>query len=125
EGAGAQASTPAVNVHAPAAPAAVAAAPATATAKAKSEAKVLATPVTRRMAREHGLDLGAIAGSGPQGRVTKADVLSAMQGNGATAHGPQLSARTAKAWAPMAAQVGDQRVPLRGLRKRIAAKMVE
>src|SRR5438128_1699238 len=36
--------------------------------------KVLATPVTRRMAREHGLNLSQVPGSGPQGRVTKADV---------------------------------------------------
>ncbi|MBS2030910.1 MAG: 2-oxo acid dehydrogenase subunit E2 [Deltaproteobacteria bacterium] len=123
EGAGAATAAPAPShATAAAAAAAVVAAPA---AKPKSDAKVLATPVTRRMAREHGLDLGAIAGSGPQGRVTKADVLSALSGNGATAKGPQLSAQTAKSWAPMAAQVGDQRIPLRGLRKRIAAKMVE
>src|SRR6266850_129503 len=38
--------------------------------------KVLATPVTRRMAREMGVDLGALQGSGPQGRVMKADVLA-------------------------------------------------
>ena len=90
---------------------------------AMSDQKVLATPVTRRMAREHGLNLAAIPGSGPQGRVTKADVERAMQnGNGATAHGPQLSSQLR---APLAPQLGDQRVPLRGLRKRIAQKMVE
>src|SRR6266436_4230011 len=38
--------------------------------------KVLATPVTRRMARELGVDLGALRGSGPQGRVMKADLLA-------------------------------------------------
>src|SRR4051812_42992292 len=50
-------------------------------------AKVLATPVTRRMAREHGLDLAEISGSGPQGRVTKADVVAAMEGGGGTRGG--------------------------------------
>src|SRR5512140_848541 len=38
--------------------------------------KVLATPVTRRMAREMGVDLAQLHGSGPQGRVMKADVLA-------------------------------------------------
>src|SRR5256885_539186 len=38
--------------------------------------KVLATPVTRRMAREMGVDLGSLQGSGPQGRRMKADVLA-------------------------------------------------
>jgi len=71
--------------------------------------KVLATPVTRRMAREHGLSLSAIEGSGPQGRVTKADVLAAM---------------ASPAAAPARAAKGDQRMPLKGLRRKIAEKMV-
>jgi pyruvate dehydrogenase E2 component (dihydrolipoamide acetyltransferase) len=40
---------------------------------------VLATPLARRMAENEGLDLSRIAGSGPQGKVTKADVLQAME----------------------------------------------
>ncbi len=48
-------------------------------ARAVDAEKVLATPVTRRMAREHGLDLAAISGSGPQGRVLKADVQAALE----------------------------------------------
>jgi pyruvate dehydrogenase E2 component (dihydrolipoamide acetyltransferase) len=78
--------------------------------------KVLATPVTRRMAREHGLKLEDITGSGPQGRVTKADVQAAISGEGAVATGVQAP--------PVAARPSDQRVPLRGLRKKIAEKMV-
>src|SRR6266849_11213326 len=38
--------------------------------------RLLATPVTRRMAREMGVDLAQLQGSGPQGRVMKADVLA-------------------------------------------------
>jgi pyruvate dehydrogenase E2 component (dihydrolipoamide acetyltransferase) len=94
-------------------------------AAAKSEpapgSKVLATPVTRRMAREHGLSLSEISGSGPQGRVTKADVMAAIAGAGAVATGTQ----TAVSKPPkMSAGQADQRMPLRGLRKRIAEKMV-
>ena len=44
-----------------------------------------ATPVAARMASAHGLDLDAIRGSGPRGRVTKEDVLAAVEGNGGAA----------------------------------------
>jgi pyruvate dehydrogenase E2 component (dihydrolipoamide acetyltransferase) len=88
--------------------------------------KVLATPVTRRMAREHGIDLAHIEGSGPQGRVTKADVAGLIgSGSGAVAVGPPVAARTPITRAPpLAVNGADQRVPLKGLRKRIAEKMV-
>jgi 2-oxoglutarate dehydrogenase E1 component len=42
-----------------------------------------ATPVAARIASAHGLDLGAVEGTGPRGRVTKDDVLAAIEGNGA------------------------------------------
>ena len=44
-----------------------------------------ATPVAARIASAHGLDVEAIPGSGPRGRVTKDDVLAAVEGNGAPA----------------------------------------
>src|SRR4051794_40301544 len=44
-----------------------------------------ATPVAARMAIAHGMDVNAIKGSGPRGRVTKEDVQAALQGNGASA----------------------------------------
>lgn len=91
-------------------------------------AKVLATPVTRRMAREHGLDLANIAGTGPQGRVLKQDVVAAMQGGtGAVATAStQTSAQTKAPSGPPPSQMeGDQRIPLRGIRRKIAEKMVK
>ncbi len=42
-----------------------------------------ATPVAARIADAHGIDLRSISGSGPRGRVTKDDVLAAIEGNGA------------------------------------------
>lgn len=126
------AGAPAASSHAPAASAPAASAGATAiaaqvsasSAAANSAAsKVLATPVTRRMAREHGLDLAGINGSGPQGRVTKADVVAAIEGSGAS--GPAANVVAVKPSAPLASVKGDQRVPLRGLRKKIAEKMVK
>ena len=44
-----------------------------------------ATPVAARIASAHGLDLSEVTGSGPRGRVTKADVLAAIEGDGAQA----------------------------------------
>src|SRR5437870_1564297 len=45
--------------------------------------RVKASPVARRMAREMGVDIGAVAGTGPGGRIVKADVVAAAEG-GAT-----------------------------------------
>jgi multifunctional 2-oxoglutarate metabolism enzyme len=44
-----------------------------------------ATPVAARIASAHGVDLASISGTGPRGRVTKEDVLAAVEGNGAPA----------------------------------------
>ena len=87
---------------------------------ARAAEKVLATPVTRRMAREHGIDLGGIAGSGPQGRVLKVDVVAALES------GPSASSavRERPRLVPLSHEAKDERVPLRGLRKKIAEKMV-
>ena len=54
-----------------------------------------ATPVAARIAAAHGLDLGSLRGSGPRGRVTKADVLAAVEsdgGDGAGAPAPPAQA---------------------------------
>jgi pyruvate/2-oxoglutarate dehydrogenase complex dihydrolipoamide acyltransferase (E2) component len=87
--------------------------------------RVLATPVTRRMAREMGVDLAALQGSGPLGRVMKSDVLAYVEQQKqpavAEAEAPQARAPSPRP-APMLG--GEQRIPLRGLRKRIAESMV-
>jgi pyruvate dehydrogenase E2 component (dihydrolipoamide acetyltransferase) len=80
--------------------------------------KVLATPVTRRMARELGVDLSQLQGSGPQGRVMKADVVAH------TEKPAKPAAPAAKPLSPEAAKQDEVR-PLRGLRKSIAKSMVQ
>jgi pyruvate dehydrogenase E2 component (dihydrolipoamide acetyltransferase) len=77
--------------------------------------RVLATPVTRRIAREMGVDLASLHGSGPQGRVMKADVL---------AHTSMPPPAAAKAPRVEALQHDEVR-PLRGLRKSIARTMTQ
>lgn len=84
-------------------------------------ARVLATPATRRLARQLGVDLGSVAPTGQRGRVTSDDVRrSAEAGPRARAEG-QAPAR----FAPIAIAPGgeEERIPLRGLRKRIADNM--
>jgi pyruvate/2-oxoglutarate dehydrogenase complex dihydrolipoamide acyltransferase (E2) component len=46
------------------------------------EAKVRATPLVRKVAEELGVDLGALAGTGPQGRITEEDVRAATASSG-------------------------------------------
>jgi pyruvate dehydrogenase E2 component (dihydrolipoamide acetyltransferase) len=48
-----------------------------------STGRVLATPVAKKMAEERGIDLRTIAGSGPEGRIVKADVEAAIAAGGA------------------------------------------
>ena len=116
-GAAPAASAPA---HAAAAAPAAARAAAPAARAVESTAKVLATPVTRRMAREHGIDLAAIAGTGPQGRVLKADVQAALD----LGRAEPVQAQPRAKLVPLPSAGADQRIPIRGLRRKIAEKMV-
>jgi 2-oxoglutarate dehydrogenase E1 component len=66
------------------------------------------SPVAARAAAVEGVDLGAVSGSGPAGRITKSDVLSAAAGNGATANGAATATATPTRTTEPSAQ------PLRG-----------
>jgi pyruvate dehydrogenase E2 component (dihydrolipoamide acetyltransferase) len=99
-------------------------APATAPRGDLSE-KVLATPVTRRMARELGLDLAQIAGSGPQGRVLKTDVEAFVSSSAKPAGNGTSTGFRSFSWQALSSTAADRRIPLRGLRKKIAEKMVK
>jgi pyruvate dehydrogenase E2 component (dihydrolipoamide acetyltransferase) len=77
--------------------------------------RVLAAPSTRRAAREMGVDLGQVTGSGPHGRVLREDLEKGARSGGTA---PQGQAR--KSGVPSG---GEERVAFRGLRKKIAEKM--
>ncbi|HLL86377.1 MAG TPA: dihydrolipoamide acetyltransferase family protein [Thermoleophilaceae bacterium] len=62
-------------------------------APADGDGRIKASPVARRVAGEQGVDLSAIEGSGPGGRIVKADVLAAAEGGDGAAEG----ARTGEA----------------------------
>src|SRR5437763_8092904 len=78
-----------------------------------------ASPIARRVAAAEGVDLGALEGSGPGGRVTKADVLAAV-GNGAATATPR-----APAPAPAPPTPGGEATPLRGAGAMLARYMDE
>src|SRR5918992_5027017 len=59
--------------------------------------RVKASPVARRMARELGVELARLEGSGPGGRIVKADVQAAAEGDGAAAEGDGAAAVEAPA----------------------------
>ena len=75
------------------------------------------SPAVRRMVEEHKLDAGAIDGTGKGGRVTKADVVQAMESGTA-----QLGSALANNSAP---GVREERVKMTRLRKTIAARLKE
>jgi pyruvate dehydrogenase E2 component (dihydrolipoamide acetyltransferase) len=96
--------------------------------------KIIATPATRKLARELGVDLGYVRGSGPGGRVTEEDVNAAaaalrvpsQQLERPTlprAGGPPTAEQRAVA-VPLT-HPREERIPIHGIRKRVAEKMVK
>ncbi len=77
-------------------PAAQRAAPAAAPA-AQTGARQLASPLARRLAGTHGIDLARLSGSGPRGRVRKRDVLAAVEARGGTRPAAPAAPVTARA----------------------------
>lgn len=114
--------TPAPRKEAPTAAAPIRSAPAPMAASApvtesSSGDRSLAAPSTRKLAREMGVDLGRVRGSGPEGRIMKTDLSRYLNVGGGKA--PMVS-RSGNA----GSSVGrEERVPFKGLRKKIAEKM--
>jgi pyruvate dehydrogenase E2 component (dihydrolipoamide acetyltransferase) len=69
--------------------------------------RVKASPVARRMARELGLELGQVQGTGPGGRIVKADVEAASKGGGA----PQAAAPAEAPAEPAPAEQEEEKAP--------------
>jgi len=136
------AATPATPTPAAAKPAPAAAAPASAPAKQPaaapapashpvSGARVFASPLARRLAKEAGIDIARINGTGPHGRVVAHDIEQAKAGGGLRA--PAAAATGAMAIAPMAddkiralyKEGTYEVVPHDSMRKTIARRLVE
>ncbi|WP_150287141.1 pyruvate dehydrogenase complex dihydrolipoamide acetyltransferase [Rhabdaerophilum calidifontis] len=109
---------------------------------AASGARAFASPLARRLAKEAGIDLAAVKGSGPHGRVVMADVEAAKSGGGAKiipmpgAAAPQAAPASAAAPKPAPAMSDEQvkklyaegsyeEIPHDGMRKTIARRLQE
>jgi pyruvate dehydrogenase E2 component (dihydrolipoamide acetyltransferase) len=92
-----------------------------------SGGRVFASPLARRIAAERGLDLSAIRGSGPNGRIVKADVLAAERRPAPPAEAaPQpAAAADADAVRRLYADRPFEEVALDGMRRTIAARLTE
>jgi pyruvate dehydrogenase E2 component (dihydrolipoamide acetyltransferase) len=105
-------------------------------------ARIFASPLAKRIAKEAGLDLGSIQGSGPHGRVVEKDVRGAMTGGTAKAAAapaaqPAAPGKPAAAPAPLATGMGDEQIkkffepgsyeeiPHDSMRKVIARRLLE
>ncbi|MBQ4823382.1 pyruvate dehydrogenase complex dihydrolipoamide acetyltransferase [Leisingera sp. HS039] len=118
-------------------PSPAAASPAPAAPAASDGSRIFASPLARRIAADKGLDLSQIKGSGPKGRIVKADVESAKPQAAAAAKADAAPAAAAPAAAapatgPSADQVARmyegrdfEEVKLDGMRKTIAARLTE
>jgi len=134
----AAAGAPAAAVEAPApaaatpAPAAEPAAPAATAAEAPApvqhavapDDKLRASPLARKIARDNGIDLADIAGSGPQGRVVRADVEAAIAG-GTSKPAAASASPTAPAATPVAFSAEDEEVAVSKIRLVAARRLTE
>jgi pyruvate dehydrogenase E2 component (dihydrolipoamide acetyltransferase) len=96
--------------------------------------RTFASPLARRIARDAGVDVAGVKGTGPHGRVVKADVEAAIAGGGAKATGPAgAPTATAPAVKPMSDDAvlklfeegSYELVPHDNMRKTIARRLVE
>ena len=85
-----------------------------ATSSSESGADVRAAPFVRQLAKDRGVDLAQLTGSGPAGRITKADVEAAAASPAAAASGSTTVPSTD----------GERRISVVGIRKAIARQMV-
>jgi pyruvate dehydrogenase E2 component (dihydrolipoyllysine-residue acetyltransferase) len=82
---------------------------------------VKASPMARAIARDHGIDLSTVTGSGPGGRVVKADVEAVATGDG----GRPIPAPAATAPTAQPAADDVEEVSLTNMRKTVARRLVE
>ncbi len=98
---------------------------------ASSGDRVKASPLARRLAADKGIDLGAVSGSGPKGRIVKADVESAKPGAAPVAAKTEAAAPTAAATPAPAAKpatvpdIPHETTKLSNVRKTIARRLTE
>jgi pyruvate dehydrogenase E2 component (dihydrolipoamide acetyltransferase) len=104
--------------------------PAPVVTASRDGSRVKASPLARKIAAAKGLDLTTLTGTGPGGRIVKADLEGAKAKGPAPAKAPSAApARTLATPVPaaipsIAASEGDQRIPLTGMRTIIAERLL-
>jgi 2-oxoisovalerate dehydrogenase E2 component (dihydrolipoyl transacylase) len=118
------------SAHGPAAAASLSPAPSPATAaggNGRAGVRPAAKPPVRKLAKDLGVDLATLAGTGPDGTITREDVQAAVAGPAAPAApsvapgSPAAASATVPAWTAAAAGPREERVAVRGVRKHTAA----
>jgi pyruvate dehydrogenase E2 component (dihydrolipoamide acetyltransferase) len=95
-------------------------------AASEDNGRLRASPLAKRMAREEGLDLAGVQGSGPSGRIVKRDVEAAIgQAGQAAAVAKAPAPRAAPVAVPMFGRREPEVIPISGMRKIIAQRMAE
>jgi pyruvate dehydrogenase E2 component (dihydrolipoamide acetyltransferase) len=99
--------------------------PPAAVAEPAPAVRVLAKPPVRRLAKDLGINLAELTGSGPEGAVTRDDVQRAARGTTGRSGSEVVEngVRTASL-AAVPGPAGEERIPVRGVRKHMAAAMV-
>ena len=98
-----------------------------------SSLRIFATPLARRLAKENGVDLGSINGSGPRGRIVKNDILNINAfspiANQETLADPVLRTNTVQASGSSVKNLYADRefkeIPLNSMRKTVATRLTE
>jgi pyruvate dehydrogenase E2 component (dihydrolipoamide acetyltransferase) len=104
----------------------VAAAPAPKLAAVGGSDRIIASPLARRMAAQSGLDLAALSGSGPKGRIVKADIEAALSGGAPVQQAATVTALPQRApAAPIQPGAAYTEVPNNNMRKVIARRLTE
>lgn len=107
---------------------------ASASSAASGQAPRVVSPIVRKLARDNGVDVATLTGTGPEGLITRADVMGAVSGGTSAPAPAQAAAPAAASSAPAASgAVGEQdsrsglriseRTPLTGVRKAIADQL--
>jgi len=92
-------------------------------AEAPGGRRIKASPLARKIAAEMGVDLTRLQGSGPAGRIIKDDVVAA--GKTTVAKKPPTVSPAPVTPAPVTAGAAEKRIPLSGMRKTIAARLLQ
>jgi 2-oxoglutarate dehydrogenase E2 component (dihydrolipoamide succinyltransferase) len=97
-------------------------APTASASENEEDSDVRSSPLVRKLAREHNIDLAKVSGTGTGGRVTKQDVLDFVERKSAV---PVVAPAPRQASVPAPAVIPGELVPMSNMRKIIAQRMIE